>query len=166
MFTLSASVKPSRPSQRGFSLVELLIVVAIIGIIAALTVPNYISSRRAAEAASAVSSLRLIHSSETSYRTVSGRYGDLTTLGNAGYIADPTLRSGMKSGYLFTATPDSDPTASYRAKALPATNSTNRRHYFVDTTGVLRFQMGAEATSASPAIDQRLPDSVQAINLP
>ncbi len=144
-----------RLTQRGFSLIELLIVVGIIGIVAAIAVPSLIHARRAANSASAVSSLRLIHSSQSSFRQSAGRYGDLTALG--GYIADPLLRQGRKSQYDFTVTPDAArPAESYTAHATPSHPSTVNtwRHYFVDASGVLRWNNGAPADINSQPVSQ------------
>src|SRR5687767_15515591 len=85
----------SKKNQKGFSLVELLVVVIIIAIVAAIAIPNLLASRRAANEASAISSLRTIHSAEVTYFATSGantNYGDLAALGTADLI-DSALRS-------------------------------------------------------------------------
>lgn len=146
----------SRRHSRGFSLIELLIVVAILGIIAALAIPNLINARQAAKAASVVSALRLIHTSEISYRQSNNAYGDLNALGNAGFINDSRLRSGQKARYTFVVTPDgADPSARYTATADPSdpTSAAIWRHYFIDQSGVIRWKTGAPADATSGVID-------------
>ena len=145
-----------RRSSRGFSLVELLIVVTIIGIVAGIAIPNLINSRAAACRASAISSLRLIHSSQSSYHTTNGRYTDLTTLGNQYFISDYALRSGVKSKYLFAVTPDPvDPVLGYEARATPGDPASLIiwSHYFVNAAGVIYTKVGAPANATDPAIN-------------
>ena len=95
-----------KKGQKGFSLVELLIVVAIIGIVAAIAIPNLLASKRAANEGSAISALRTINSAEATYQssTGNGDFGDRDELRDAQLI-DFQLAGGSKSGYTFEITP-------------------------------------------------------------
>ena len=141
-------MKKKPTSQSGFSLIELLIVVAIIGIIAAIAVPYLEQARQASKSASAVNSMRTINSSQASYRSATGRYGTLVELGSGNYIADSSLSSGEKSGYTFSVA--NATTLNYQAIADPVLDPTGVfQHYFVDASGIIRVEVGATATSTS-----------------
>ena len=141
-------MKKNPTSQRGFSLIELLIVVAIIGIIAAIAVPYLEQARQATKSASAVNSMRTINSSQASYRSATGRYGTLAELASGNYIADPNLAAGEKSGYSFSVA--NATVLNYEAIADPVFDPTAVfQHYFIDASGVIRVEVGATATLTS-----------------
>jgi type IV pilus assembly protein PilA len=135
-------------NQKGFSLIELLVVVIIIGIIAAIAIPSLLSSRKAANEASAVSSLRTIHTANATYQASLGNNTQfapaLTNLGPGAVathanVIDATLQAGAKSGYTFTYNVDATSTA-YCTQAQPtggATSTTGTKSFGVGTDGVL-----------------------------
>ena len=144
-------MKTAPKLQRGFSLIELLIVVAIIGIIAAIAVPYLNSARQATQSASAVSSLRTINSAQNAYRQATGQYGTLVQLGSGGYIADQNLANGQKSQYNFAVANNTD--LNYEANADPLVDTNNSfQHYYIDASGVIRINVGAVASAASTPI--------------
>lgn len=108
--------------QKGFSLIELLIVVAIIGIIAAIAVPNMIKAQQSAHETAAIENVKAIGQAQTMFIVGKGHgtYGQLADLGADG-ILDSVLASGQKTGYMFTSVPvtvDSGPTM-YDTTAKP-----------------------------------------------
>jgi type IV pilus assembly protein PilA len=143
-----------RNKQKGFSLIELLIVVAIILIIAAIAIPNLMRSKMAANEASAVASLRTYNTSIVAYQTTYNtdpstgfvQLGPSTTPSASGAdLVDNLLgiAAPVKSGYTFVYTPDPAPASGvysvYTIVATPVTyNVTGQRYFFTDQSGVIR----------------------------
>ncbi len=152
-----------RNKQKGFSLIELLIVVAIILIIAAIAIPNLLRSKIAANQASAVGSLRTLNTACIAFSTSYGQFpAALTNLGPVGSgtasstsadLIDSVLSAGQKSGYTFTFSPGTA-NQSYSITATPITAATTGQNmYFTDQSGVIRVDTsGAGASAASTPI--------------
>ena len=137
--------------EQGFTLIELMIVVAIIAIIAAIAIPSLLNARKAGNEASAISSLRTLSTTNEQYKTRFGSYAaTLTNLSGAGYI-DTVFSSGTKSGYTFTTFTGS--TNTWEVTADPSeVNVSGDRSFYVDQTGVIRGVAGTGASSASNPI--------------
>ncbi len=148
-------MKKGKKKNKGFSLIELLIVVAIILIIAAIAIPNLLRARRSANEGSATASMRTVGSGELLYRSTNGNFTTLTGL-SGDSIIDNVLGGGTKSGYAFEATPGTSTDIQFTSTGVPSVGTgataTGSRYFFVDETQVVRFAVGAAATSASSAI--------------
>jgi type IV pilus assembly protein PilA len=152
----------------GFSLIELLIVVAIILIITAIAIPNLLRARMAAHQSAAVENCRSITSSEVLYYTsfshgfsptllaLGGPTGAVPTPANAQLI-DEALSSGTKSGYNYTyAALSIDPNGNYQNYTLNAdpmiVNVTGVNHYFTNEPSIIHFNAISPATVNDPPI--------------
>jgi type IV pilus assembly protein PilA len=159
--------------QKGFSLIELLIVVAIILIIAAIAIPNLLRSRIAANESSAVGSIRTLNTAEVTYSSTYPDKGFTCTLSalgppagsaaatsSAAGLIDSVLSSGVKSGYSFaltgcTAAGSTTIVVTYSSQGTPvAVGQTGQRAFCSDQSGVIHYN--AAGASCSPSTDPAL----------
>ncbi|HXJ04957.1 MAG TPA: prepilin-type N-terminal cleavage/methylation domain-containing protein [Candidatus Acidoferrum sp.] len=153
--------------QKGFSLVELLIVVTIILVISAIAIPSYLRSRMQANEAAAVSALRTINTAAVTYSATYADVGFPPTLASMGgaspcapsattaCMLDDALAQGRKNGFKFEWTGDGlTPSASYTVTATPVSvGSSGQRMFCTDLAGVIRFEpSGAGCNLASSPV--------------
>ena len=157
---------PMKRQQKGFSVIELLIVVAILLIIAAIAIPNFFTSRRRANDAAAVSALHTLLTSEASYTSTYGQTagyaGSLATLGPAptcdqthaclidaqlGCATEPCVRGGFK--YFSTTDSTSPPINDFTFSATPRVwQTTGSSNFCLTEDGVIRFEVDASSALA------------------
>lgn len=136
--------------EAGFSLLELMIIILIIGLIAALAIPQLTQSRKSGNEVSAIGSLRAIKTSQERHRQLYGRFGSMPEL-----IATDMLDESFttpRSGYVF-ATPSPPSSSGFSVTAEPENPQAGDRYFFLDASGVIRFSTAGTADATSRPIE-------------
>jgi prepilin-type N-terminal cleavage/methylation domain-containing protein len=159
-------------SRKGFTLIELMIVIAVILIIAAIAIPGILNAKIAAHETSAVGSLRAINVAQVSYQSTyptKGYAASLTTLGGpdactptaeSACLIDPDLTTGIKAGYTFStsaASAGNQASVSYVTGAAPvAFKHTGIRRFCSTEKNIIRRDSNAEGSTTPPSAEECL----------
>jgi type IV pilus assembly protein PilA len=149
--------------QYGFSLIELLIVVAIIGIIAAIAIPNLIASRRAANEGAAKANMRTITSAQATYQatTGTGAFATQALLLSDSLVDSVLFLPAGKSGYIFRTTPVAGPPTSYTSTATVLSaggvTGTGTHNFFSTESGVIYQNTGTVTTAIMTNVSASVP---------
>ncbi len=140
-------------NSKGFSLLELLIVAAVVSVVASLAVPNFVRSQTATNEGSAINSVRVLSTGQVTYAITlgAGYYATLAELASAGII-DDALGSGLKHEYVFTVNPGGN--EGFTITAMPSVHGiTGDRAFYADESLVIRYTTdGTLPNSNSPPV--------------
>lgn len=127
-------------ARRGFTLIELMIVIAIIAIIAAIAIPNLLRARIAANESSAIGSMRSLATAQSLYKDEHGSYAEgLATLGSDASLIDAALTSGKKNDYYFEVSTDNDSGITWSASAGPREcDEHGIWTFYINESGIIR----------------------------
>lgn len=164
MVRTQSGIKNSESEAAGFSLVEMLVVVMVILIIAAIAIPNLVHGKMRANEAAAIASTKAIYTAEVLYNNTYPEIGyssNLASLGSNGtscekptstascLIMDETLTSGLKSGYVFEILGDGKkPSYGYTLSASPESNVSGRCTISSNEGGEISLSIAGSSTSA------------------